>query len=269
MSTAVLERPAEKVALEVAAQRDREFRIYGHSAIFYWWPAWVAGFVMAAITYSEGTRAAIVPTGSVYDEASHAIVLPVGSIRPADTGSEIGELSAESKNLGVVFTIILLTVVFITNTPLRGLWSGIAVLAMLFMTVTFAWLGWWPDILAVFGRISIHMNMGFYVFFSSLLFLLWLTVVFGFDRMRYWKFRPGQLTQQSAFGGGQKSYDTSGMLFEKLRDDPFRHWLLGAGSGDLLINTAGAQREQILIPNVLLLDRILVRLQKVVSERPD
>lgn len=268
MSTAVLEKPVERVALDVTAPRVPEIRIYGHSTIFYWWPVWVAGFVMAAITYSEGSRAAIVPTGSVYDEASHAIVLPVGTVRPADTGTEVGELSAESKNLGVVFTIILLAVVFITNTPLRGLWSGIAVLMMLTMTVTFAWLGWWQDILDVFGRISIHMDMGFYVFFSSLLFLLWISVVFGFDRMRYWKFQSGQLTHESVFGGGHKSYDTSGMLFEKLRDDPFRHWLLGAGSGDLLINTAGAQREQIQIPNVLMLDRILVRLQKMVSERP-
>jgi hypothetical protein len=78
---------------------------------------------------------------------------------------------------------------------------------------------------------------------SSLPFLFWLAVVFAFDRMHYWKFPPGRLTYESSFGGGQKSYDTSGMLFEKLRDDPFRHWLLGMGSGDLVIATAGAQRE--------------------------
>src|SRR5579864_3184908 len=69
----------------------------------------------------------------------------------------------------VVFTVVLLLVVFITNTPLRGLWSGIAVLLIAVMTVTFAWMGVWPQILAFFGRISIHMNMGFYVCFSSLL----------------------------------------------------------------------------------------------------
>jgi len=167
-----------------------------------------------------------------------------------------------------VFTVILLAVMFITNTPLRGLWSAIAVLLVIVMTVTFAWMGWWADILAALGRISIHMNMGFYMLFSTLLFMLWASVVFGFDRMRYWKFQPGQLTYESLFGGGQKSYDTSGMLFEKLRDDPFRHWLLGIGSGDLVINTYGAQREKLQIPNVLFLDRILIRLQKMVAERP-
>jgi hypothetical protein len=269
MSIMQAEKPVEKVARHVAPERLSEIRIFSHSTIFYWWPVWVVGFVMAAITFAEGSRAAIVPRGAVYDEASHAIVLPAETAHPGIGESEIGERSAESKNLGVVFTIILLSVVFITNTPLRGLWSGIAVLLIVVMTVTFAWMGAWPDILKVFGQLSIHMNMGFYIFFSSLLFVLWAVVVFGFDRMHYWKFRPGQVTHESVFGGGQKSYDTSGMLLEKLRDDPFRHWLLGAGSGDLLINTSGAQREQIQIPNVLFLDRVLVRLQELVSERPD
>jgi hypothetical protein len=59
------------------------------------------------------------------------------------------------------------------------------------------------------------------------------------------------------------------MLFEKLRDDPFRHWLLGMGSGDLVIDTSGAQREHLQIPNVLSLNRILARLQNMVSERPE
>ncbi len=269
MSIAQTKAPAENVVHQDRLPRVSEFRIYSHSTIFYWWPVWVVGYVMAAITYAEGSRAAIVPNGSVYDEAQHAIVLPAGSEHPAIGGSGIGDRSAESKNLGVVFTMVLLLVVFITNTPLRGLWSAIAVLLVVVMTVTFAWLGMWADILAYFGQISIHMNMGFYIFFSSLLFVLWAAVVFGFDRMHYWKFRPGQLTYESSFGGGQKSYDTSGMLFEKLRDDPFRHWLLGMGSGDLMIATSGAQREQLQIPNVLFLDRILIRLQKMVSERPE
>jgi hypothetical protein len=46
--------------------------------------------------------------------------------------------------------------------------------------------------------------------------ILWASVVFGFDRMHDWKFRPGQLIYESMFGGGQKSYDPSGMLFRPL-----------------------------------------------------
>jgi hypothetical protein len=59
------------------------------------------------------------------------------------------------------------------------------------------------------------------------------------------------------------------MLLKKLRDDPFRHWLLGMGSGDLVINTSGAQREQLQIPNALFLNRVLNRLQKLVAQRPE
>ncbi|MFN0051984.1 MAG: hypothetical protein ACKV0T_07320 [Planctomycetales bacterium] len=269
MSIVETELPVKNDPHPVRVARVSEVRLYSHSTIFYWWPVWLVGFVLAAITFAEGSRAVIVPQGSVFDETRRAIVLPAGWEHPDIDDSEIGDRSAQSKNLGVVFTVVLLLVVFITNTPLRGLWSGIAVLVVLVVTVTLAWLGMWAEILVSFGRISIHMNMGFYMVFSSLLFLLWATVVFGCDRMHYWKFRPGQLTYESLFGGGQKSYDTSGMLFEKLRDDPFRHWLLGMGSGDLTVATSGAQREQLQIPNVLFLDRILVRLQKLVSERPE
>jgi hypothetical protein len=269
MSISQTERAAKEVAPHALLPRASEIRIYSHSTIFYWWPVWMVGYVMAGITFAEGSHAAIVPAGSVYDEGSHAIVLPAATGHPGIAGSEIGDRSAQSKNLGVVFTIILLLVVFITNTPLRGLWSGIAILLILVLTVTFAWLGVWADVLTAFGRISIHMNLGFYMFFSSLLFLLWAAVILVFDRMHYWKFRPGQLTYESWFGGGQKSYDTAGMLFEKLRDDPFRHWVLGLGSGDLVIAASGAQRDQIQIPNVLFLGPKLARLQKMVSERPE
>ena len=28
--------------------------IYGHSSLFYWWPVWLACFVLAGVTYAEG-----------------------------------------------------------------------------------------------------------------------------------------------------------------------------------------------------------------------
>jgi hypothetical protein len=62
---------------------------------------------------------------------------------------------------------------------------------------------------------------------------------------------PGQLTHDAVIGGAQKSYDTRGMVFEKNRQDLFRHWILGFGSGDIEISTTGARREMFNIPNVL------------------
>ena len=28
-----------------------EIVVYGHSALFYWWPLWVAGYLMALLTW--------------------------------------------------------------------------------------------------------------------------------------------------------------------------------------------------------------------------
>src|SRR6185369_7548741 len=38
-----------------------EIKIISHSNIFYWWPAWVAGFAVALISYTQGRDVAIVP----------------------------------------------------------------------------------------------------------------------------------------------------------------------------------------------------------------
>jgi hypothetical protein len=33
--------------------------VYGHSALFYWWPLWVAGYVMALLTWLHHEQAVI------------------------------------------------------------------------------------------------------------------------------------------------------------------------------------------------------------------
>src|SRR5262245_50304965 len=42
----------------------REITLISHSMLFYWWPIWVLGFIMATITYFDNTRLAIVPPDS-------------------------------------------------------------------------------------------------------------------------------------------------------------------------------------------------------------
>ena len=54
---------------------------------------------------------------------------------------------ARSKNVGVLFCTILLLVVFITNVPLRGLWSVIVIGTIIFISIIFAILDWWDPIL--------------------------------------------------------------------------------------------------------------------------
>src|SRR5262245_23612826 len=43
---------------------EEEVRLYSHSAILYWWPVWAVGFLMALLTYLEGSRMAVVPPGT-------------------------------------------------------------------------------------------------------------------------------------------------------------------------------------------------------------
>jgi hypothetical protein len=43
--------------------------IIGHSNLFYWWPVWAAGFLMALLSFLDGYSMAIVPTGTVAEKA--------------------------------------------------------------------------------------------------------------------------------------------------------------------------------------------------------
>lgn len=225
-------------------EHPHPLRIYSHSTFFYWWPVWLTGYIMALVTRLDGQH-----------------------LQMGDTG--IWVWMHPSKNLGVLFTLIFFLVILITNVTLRGLASVVAILAIAFGALLLAYYGWWEDVLNWMGKVAIYMNMGFYVFFSSLVFLVWAFSVFVYDRSSYWRVTPGQLTYDAVIGGAQKSYDTRGMVFEKHRQDLFRHWILGFGSGDIQISTTGARRETFSIPNVLFVDAKIREVQKMIAMQPD
>lgn len=219
-----------------------ELRIYSHSTFFYWWPVWLTGYIMALITYMDGQ---MVTVGNSQVWMHH------------------------SKNLGVLFTLIFFLIILFTNVTLRGVASVVVVLGVAFTALALAYFGWWEEILNAMGRVAIFMNMGFYVFFSSLVLLVWAISVFLYDRLSYWRVTPGQITYDAVVGGAQKSYDTRGMVFEKRRQDLFRHWILGLGSGDIQISTTGARRETFEIHNVLFVDAKVSAIQKMIAMQPD
>jgi len=224
------------------AEHYPELKIYSHSPLFYWWPVWLLGYVFALLTYLQGE------------------VVTIG-------GREF--LVHPSKNIGVVYTVVFMLVILITNVTLRGMMSVVVIMAALFFTVLFAWLDWWDDILAVLPYLGIHMNLGFFLFFSTAVFLAWALAVFFFDRLEFWRVRPGQMTYERMIGGGERSYDTRGLVFEKHLEDFFKHAILGIGSGDLMIKTSGARSEEIYIPNVLFADRKVKQIQKLIAIKPD
>lgn len=221
---------------------DQHLRIYSHSTLLYWWPVWVVGYIMALITYGEGH------------------------------GYQLGQNQSwihPSSNLGLMFFGVLFLIIVITNYSVRGMGSGIVILGLALVTVLLAYIGWWDEIFAWFGGLEIHLNLGAYFWFSTLMLGLWAVTVFGLDRMSYWEVKPGQLTHRSLFGSASTSYNAQGMGLEKHRDDLFRHWLLGLGAGDLTIRTSGATREQIDVPNVLFIGSKVQAIQKLIAIVPE
>jgi len=224
-------------------RKPLELRIYSHSPLFYWWPVWAVGFLMALLTYLQGEQ--VVIPGS-----------PPERFHP-------------SSNLGIIFFVTLFLVILMTNVSLRGTASVIAILAIILATVLLAWFGWWETILDWVGRLRVHLNLGAYLTFSTLMFLVWGFTVFVFDRTSYWLIKPGQITQEFVFGAGSKSYDTGNMVLEKFQGDLFRNWVIGLGSGDLRIQTMGAQHDTIDIPNVLFVTRKVALIQEMIAIKPD
>ncbi len=229
-------------AVHYAEENIAELRIYSHSNFIYWWPVWVCGYVAALLTWLNGT--------------------------PVTFSDGHQELFADDRWVGVVFAMVLFFVIFMSNVIFRGVSSVVVVIAVLFVALLLAYLHWWDAIIRAMPYLAIHMNLGFYIFFSSLIFILWVCSVFIYDRMNYYVIRPGQIISDHVIGGAQKSYDTHGMVFEKIRQDLFRQWILGLGAGDLKIHTMGAQRETLTIPNVAFVDWKVQAIQKMIATRP-
>jgi hypothetical protein len=255
--------------------RPREVLIVAHSTLFYWWPVWAVGLLLAGLTWLDGHRLAIVPAGTEVVEGVNggreALVLPDGSHLPRDpvTGQPRGPTLrvAGRSGYGVVFIVVLLLVVFITNVPIRGLWSVVAIITVVLGTVILALAGWWDDILEAAAHSRVFINAFGYLAISLPLLVLWLVVVLFFDRRMYMVFSPGQLRVHQEIGTGEVAYDTLGMVVAKRRSDLFRHWLFGFGSGDLLVKTAGANAQQFEMHNILFVGGKLQLIQQMLQTR--
>lgn len=256
----------------------REIRIISHSSLFYWWPVWAVGFLLSLITLFTGDRMAAVPGGSeIYENASVSFKTPDGesrvdgrSVIAAPKGEKLNPpklLISRSKNLGVLFVVVLLVVITITNIPLRGLWSVIVIVFILFAVVLLAVLQKWDEIMDTLSLLDIRINLGGYMVISCVLFALWFIVFSFFDRQLYMVFTPGQLRVKLEIGDAETAYDTTGMTIQKQRSDLFRHWILGLGSGDLIVKTSGAQHHHFDMHNVLFVGRKVKEIEEMLRSR--
>jgi hypothetical protein len=263
----------------VPDERPAEVVIISHSPLFYWWPVWAVGFIMAAVSYMHGDQVAFVPPGTVakkgvqiegLDGPRDALFAPAGkSLTAAADPEELKQprlRMQQSNNPGVIWAMTLLLVILITHIKLRGVWSLVVVVFLIFSTILLAVLELWDPILRAFGFIDIHMNAFGYLSISLFLFVPWFLMFFVFDRLTYVIFTRGRLRVRRAIGEGEKVFDMRGMVFKRHRDDLFRHWLLGFGTADLTIFTSGANAQQIEMPNVLGIGHKLALINTMLQE---
>jgi hypothetical protein len=263
----------------------REIKLVSHSPLFYWWPIWFLGYVLALITYFEDHRLAIVPAAATIQEVSTddktttytlKVARPptkslekavAASSDPTEAGKPFKPRVSEKAWMGPVYCVVLLLTIVITNVPLRGLWSFLVLLMLVLLALVFTVFNVWEDLLGAVGNLHIYINMAGYFFIATTVFILWAVSVFVFDQRTYIIFTPGQIRVCEHIGDSVRTYDTMGMTFEKQRDDLFRHWILGFFSGDLIVRTAGAEREEIRLPNVLWIGWRLEEVQEVLRQK--
>src|SRR5262249_18855525 len=86
--------PIQPVLVSVVPDnRPRQVVIISHSPLFYWWPVWVVGFLVAGWSFWHGDQVAFVPPGTVaergalvegHDGPRDVLIAPAGrSLPPA------------------------------------------------------------------------------------------------------------------------------------------------------------------------------------------
>jgi hypothetical protein len=269
---------AEPTALASSPGTDPVIKVVSHTGLLYWWPVWLVGFVLSGLTYLDGSRMAIVPEGTkVKAVGPKAYELTVPD-RPGASLVQAEEATARdqnafplrvsaSRNYGMVYLVVLLLVIFGTNAPMRGLWSVVMILFLFLVTLLLAYFNAWDWILDRLWGLHVEISLAGYLVPSVVLLVLWLVTVFGIDHLRYVLFRAGQFVVRKEIGDARLVYDTTRVTLQKNRSDLLRHWVLGFGAGDLIIQVPN-QGKEILLPNVLFVNRKVQQVADLMKIRP-
>jgi len=161
----------------------------------------------------------------------------------------------------------ILFVIIATNLTLRGMASVIAV-GLIIILVLFLWvMNWWDPVLLWLGGLDVRMNAGGYLAVAIPLCLLWAFSTFVYDHYTYLLVSRGQIRVRQEIGEGELAVDASGLLLEKKRNDVFRHWILGLGSGDLHVKTGSPSNLDFELPNVLFIGFKIAKIQDMLREK--
>ncbi len=280
--------PANATAMSQSTQSTpQEVTVVSHSSLLYWWPVWACGFLMAAITAFEGTLMSTVPSGTVADkqtvtvrdkdgtesrEEREILIAPKVGKMPRESASDVSPQKpvlhmSKQKSLGVIFFTVVLLVIFFTNVPLRGMWSVLIIIGVVTLSLILHLAGLWEGIIRYVTVLDVRINMGGYLFISTILLIIWVLTVTFFDRRVYIVFTPGQFRVCTEIGGGEKVFDTMGMKMEKQQSDFFRHTILGLGAGDLIVKTSGATNEHFDLHNVLWINWKVQKIEDMLGKK--
>lgn len=229
-------------------RQERELRIYQHSNLIYWWAVSAYGYFCAAVTYFGGI-----------------------GIKQLAASDDKEILFHASPWLGISFIAVTMYVIVFTNVRARGVYSFVLLLlagAVIYGTSRIPGIDLaknWA------GLLRIHLNLGFYLAFSSVLALLWVFVIVLIDHFTWWRFSPGQVIEEHLVGHATgHAYNTEGMVVRRLPDDFFRHrilglGLIGLGTGDFVVRPANDQPFE--IHNVWRASRKQRRMEDMIAMR--
>ena len=207
-----------------------EIKLISHSDLFYWWPVWASAFILAAVTYFQGNRLAIVPAETkitAVDTENGIYNLQINVQGSSDKrqayynqavarydSAEDAFPSRISRQiwLGSVFGVILILTIVITNIPLRGLWSFFVLLSIATLALIITVFDAWDSILELMGGLHIHINLAGYIFIGTAVFIIWALATFVFDRRSYIIFTPGQIRYCEHIGAAVETYSPLGRV---------------------------------------------------------
>lgn len=219
-----------------ATQGGPEIRIYAHSPIIYWWVIWAYGFVCATLTYFQGDRL------TIGEGAKPLLIHP-------------------SPWVGLSFTLLLLLVIVATSVRARGINALLLLLLLGGAAVTTYFVMNMPGLWSTPPSLLVHMNLAFYLLLSTVLFVIWVVIVFIVDRLSYWRVRGTQVERVqlfgSALGRAPESWSALHIRMTRYSDDLIAHKILGLGllglgtsDVDVKVSIFGGGHEQFRIENV-------------------
>lgn len=225
--------PVVKPKVQAALSGDSEMlRIFSHSAILYWWPVWMLGLLFWAMS-------------------------SVG----------FGDDLPLQRAFGLTYVLTLLFVIFSTTVRLRGANSVIFGLVVVIAIILAATANLTGPIGKFFLSLDVRMTPTFYLFMGVATMALWLLMIGGFDRVKYWEIVPGQMHERLFWGSGDHSENGANAKCRYRSDDFLRHRILGLMIvGDLEITLSDGRVWQ--LHNVVFARSKAHRVNQLIVMRP-